>query len=344
MATLGAAPALAADPVAPATAGPVSAPASRIVEVRIALSSEVLKKLSEPRLRRLLEIELEGSAVLAPGAVGPLGDHVAYIWVDRPTPNQIAIEVRVGDRAVGRREIAAAGLSGDVAARLVAIAASEMVRDQMEPVRAAPRRPTLPRRATEAEIELASRGQPGIQLLAAADIAFAPKDTAVLVGPSLGVGFRYYGVSETLFARWLTGPSHGGSLRWLEVGLSADYRLWLSPAFRLAVGAEAALASAHLGDATVALGAPGERDTWSARAGGRLGAEVHLGGPVWLSLTATPGAILRPVRYETPTSKGTFEGLWVGAGLGLTFEWGRKATPPPREPAVIAYHQRPSRD
>ena len=312
-----------------ATAPPVAAPASRIVEVRIALSSDALKKLSEPRLRRLLEIEIEGSAVLAPGAVGPLGDHVAYIWVDRPVPNQIIIEVRVGDRAVVRREIAAAGLSGDVAARLVAIAASEMVRDQMEPVRAAPRRPPPPRRPTDAEIELASRGQPGIQLLAAADIAFAPKDGAVLAGPSLGVGFRYYGVSETLSARWLTGPSHAGSLRWLEVGLSADYRLWLSPSFRLAFGAEAAFASAHLGDAAVAYSAPGERDTWSARAGGRLGAELHLAGPVWLSLTATPGAILRPVRYETSSGKGTFEGLWVGAGLGLTFEWGRKVAPPP---------------
>ncbi|MEP7125161.1 MAG: hypothetical protein ABJE95_29795 [Byssovorax sp.] len=330
--TLAAASALAADPPAPVVAASASAPASRIVEVRIALSSEVLKKISEPRLRRLLEIELEDSAVLAPGAAGPLGDHVAYIWVDRPTPNRIAIEVRVGDRAVGRREIAAAGLSGDVAARLVAIAASEMVRDQMEPVRAAPRKPPAPRRPTEAEIELASRGQPGIQLLAAADIAFAPKDAAVLAGPSLGVGFRYYGVSETLFARWLTGPSRAGSLRWLEIGLAADYRLWLSPSFRLAFGAEAAFASAHLGDATVPYGAPGERDTWSTRAGGRIGAELHLGGPIWLNLTATPGAILRPVHHEAPTGKGTFEGLWVGAGLGLTFEWGRKAVLTPVSP------------
>jgi hypothetical protein len=325
--------ALAADPApvaaAPPAAAPVVAPASRIVEVRIALSSEVLKKLSEPRLRRLLEIELEGSAVLAPGAIGPLGDHVAYIWVDRPSTNQIAIEVRVGDRAVGRRDIAAAGLSSDVAARLVAIAASEMVRDQMEPVRAAPRRPLPPRRPTEAEIELASRGQPAIQLLAGADVAFAPKDGAVLSGPSLGVGFRYYGVSETLFARWLTGPSHSGALRWLEFGLSAEYRLWLSPSFRLSFGGEAALASAHLGDARIELGLPGERDTWSARAGGRLGAEVHLGGPVWLNLTATPGAILRPVRYDSPLGKGALEGLWMGAGVGLSFEWGRKAVVAP---------------
>jgi hypothetical protein len=332
VATLVAAPALAADPPPPAAAPPaggaVAAPASRIVEVRVALSSDLLKQLSEPRLRRLLEIELEGSAVLAPRAVGPLGDHVAYIWVDRPSVNRIAIEVRVGDRAVSRREIAAAGLSGDVAARLVAIAASEMVRDQMEPVRAAPRRPPPPRRPTEAEIELASRGQPAVQLLAGADVAFVPHDGAVLAGPSLGLGFRYYGVSETLFARWLTGPSHSGALRWLELGLSADYRIWLTPSWRLSFGGEAALASAHLGDAYVASSSPAERDTWSARAGGRVGAELHLGGPVWLSLTATPGAILRPVRYESPLGKGSVEGLWMGAGLGLSFEWGRKAVLP----------------
>ena len=333
MATLVAARALAADHpplvAAPSTvAPPVTAPASRIVEVRLALSSEVLKKLSEPRLRRLLEIEIEGSAVLAPGAVGPLGDHVAYIWVDRPLPNQIAIEVRVGDRAVVHRDIAAANLSGDVAARLVAIAASEIVRDQMEP-RPPPRRAPPPRRPTEAEIELASRGQPAIQLLVAADSAFAPRDGAVLAGTSLGVGFRYHGFSETLFARWLTGPSQSGALRWLELGISADYRLWVSPSFRLAFGAEAALASAHLGDATLALGAPGERDTWSARAGGRASAELHLAGPMWLSLTATPGAILRPVRYDSPSGKGALEGLWMGAGLGLTFEWGHKVAVSP---------------
>ncbi len=310
--------------VAPA-ASAVAAPASRIVEVRVALSTDALKKLSEPRLRRLLEIELEGSAVLAPGTIGPLGDHVAYIWVDRPSEDQIAIDVRVGDRPVSRREIAAARLSGDEAARLVAIAASEMVRDQLEPVRAPPRRPPPPRRPTEAEIELASRGLPAVQLLAGADVAFAPKDGAVLAGTSLGLGFRYYGISETLFARWLTGPSNSGALRWLELGLSAEYRLWLSPSWRLAFGGEAAVASAHLGDAHVAYGAPGERDTWSARAGGRIGAELHLGGPVWLSLTATPGAILRPVRYESPAGKGAMEGLWLGAGLDLHFEWGRKA-------------------
>lgn len=334
MAALVATSALAADlpaPVAtvvPAAPG-VSAPGSRLVEVRLALSSDALKKLSEPRLRRLLEIEIEGSAVLAPGAVGPLGDHVAYIWVDRPAERQMAIEVRVGDRAVARREIAAAGLTGDVVARLVAIAASEMVRDQMEPVRAAPRRAPPPRRPTADEIELASRGQPALQLFAGADVAFAPHDAAVLAGPSLGVGFRYYGVSETLFARWLTGPSHSGALRWLEFGISADYRLWLTPSWRLSFGGEAALASAHLGDARIVEGVPGERDTWSARAGGRIGAELHLGGPVWLGLTATPGAILRPVRYDSAAGKGALEGLWMGVGLGLGFEWGRKVAPSP---------------
>ncbi len=327
MATLVATAAFAADLPAAAAApsGVSSAPALRVVEVRIALSSDALTKLSEPRLRRLLEIELEGSAVLAPGAVGPLGDHVAYLWVDRPTERQIAIEVRVGERAVARRDIAAEGLTGDVAARLVAIAASEMVRDQMEPLRAVPRRPPPPRRPTAEEIELASRSQPAVQLFAGADLAFLPQDAGILAGPSLGLGFRYYGISETLFARWLTGPSPSGALRWLEFGVSADYRLWLSPSFRLAFGGEAALASAHLGDARIAGGLPGERDTWSARAGGRIGAEFHLGGPLWLTLTATPGAILRPVYYESPAGKGTLEGLWIGAGAGFHFEWGRKA-------------------
>src|SRR5262249_33216018 len=56
-------------------------PPPRLVEVRFALSASAAKQLSEPRLRRLLEIELGDDAVIAPATTGPLGDHIAYVWV-----------------------------------------------------------------------------------------------------------------------------------------------------------------------------------------------------------------------------------------------------------------------
>jgi hypothetical protein len=57
----------------------------RTIEIRLALSDAAASTLGEPRMRRLIEIETDSFAVLAPGAVGPLGDHVAYVWVDQPT-------------------------------------------------------------------------------------------------------------------------------------------------------------------------------------------------------------------------------------------------------------------
>lgn len=271
-------------------------------------------------MRRLLEIELEESAVLAPGVSGPLGDHVAYVWIDQPTPAQVVIEVKVGDRSIARREIRVAGLAGDVAARLVSIAASEMVQAQMQPIRPPPRRPLPPRRPTAEEIEIASRAQPALSLMPSASIALLPADATVLAGPALGVGFRSFGASEGLFARWLTGAGHAGLVRWLEVGVAADYRFWLHPSWRLALGADAGLSSVHLSEARVRSGAPGDQDTWSARAGARLGVETRLAASTWFTLSLEPSAILRPVRYEGAAQQGAIEGLWLGLNLGLSFE------------------------
>jgi hypothetical protein len=288
--------------------------------VRLALSSPAAKRLAEPRLRRLLEIELQDSAVLAPGAAGPLGDYVAYVWVDQPTAALGVIEVRVGDRAVAHREIGTSGLSGDVAARLVAIAASEMVREQLEPVAKAPPPAASPRKPTPDEIEKAARAQPALQLAPGAAFAFLPAPGAFLGGASLSAGFRYLGLSETLTGRWLSGTSDAGALRWLELGLGVDYRLWLGRSFRLALGGEAALASVHLGEVLRIAETDGDHETWSARAGARVGAELRIAPGTWLGLSVAPGAVLRPAPYETRAGKGAIEGAFLGFGLGLHFD------------------------
>jgi hypothetical protein len=302
-------------PPAPAAPAPVAPP--RIVEVRMAIAPAAAQHLSEPRLRQLLEIELGDSAVLAPGMSGPLGDHVAYVWIDEPTPAQVLIEVRIGERAVARREISVAGFPGDVAVRFVVVATAEMVRSQMQPVR---RRPH-PRRPTAEEIEIASREWSAVVFQAGAGSAFLPGASGGLAGTSLSVAFRNFGVTPSLFGRWYLGRAEGGPLRWLEAGVSADYRLWASPWLRFAAGGLATVAAVHLAEARAVDGVADQVDSWSARAGGLVAAEFRLGGGFWLGLGLEPGAILRPVPYRGTTPAETFlRGAFLAANLTLTYE------------------------
>jgi hypothetical protein len=148
-----------------------------------------------------------------------------------------------------------------------------------------------------------------------------PSDSGFLAGPSLSLGYRSRRTSETVFGRLLGGTGDGGSLRWLELGLAADYRLWLGSSWRLVGGLAAALASVRIGDARGVDEIAGERDTWSARAGLVLGAETRLLPSTWLALALEPGAILRPASYmDTAGAAGTLDGAWLGATLSLQLE------------------------
>ncbi|WP_437762838.1 hypothetical protein WME77_32885 [Sorangium sp. So ce764] len=311
----------AAAPVAPrlpAAAAPV--------EVRVALSRGAAEEVSSDRVRRLLEIELPDGAALAAEPVGPLGDRVVAVWVDRPTAARLEIQVRLDGRAVVRRQIAVSGLTSDVAARLVAIAASEMIRAEMRRARA-PRRPPSPRRPTQDEVELASRDLDTLSVSAGPYAAVVSGGPRVLGGAGLALGLRRLRLTESLFARLLAAPSGGEPLRWIEAGFSGDYRFWLSASWRLSIGATASVASLRLPAAVSVDGIAGERDTWSARAGLGLGVETRLGGPVWLGLTLDPGIVLRPAPYEGARGEaGAVEGAWLGVGLSLATE--RRSAPP----------------
>ncbi len=315
-----AAPSIAfAQAAVPAAEVTVTAPPQRLVEVRLALSSTAVKLLSEPRLRRLLEIELGDAAVLAPAPTGPLGDHVAYVWVDLLGPATLAIEVRVGARSVERREIADAELTGDIAARVTAIAAAEMVRDQMKPVRA-PKKQPAPKPPSAEEIEAASRQVDAVSVDARATAAFVPSAGATMFGPSVELGFRRYGIGAHAVASFLTGPTDFGSARWFEAGLGGGYRQWVTPSLRFAGELFATAAAVRVAGAHVVGESESRFDTWSARAGGTLAIEWRASEPVWLTLGVSPSVVLRPFDVTTGGVRTPFEGFFLGATIGVLFE------------------------
>jgi hypothetical protein len=298
----------------------VAAPAPRLVEVRMSLSAGAADRLAEPRLRRLLEIELEDDALLAPGTAGPLGDHVAYVWIDLPSPSTALIEVRIGERAVARRELAVGGLAWDVVARFAAIATAEMVRAQMRPVR--PRRTTVPqKRKTAAELEVAARDAPAAMFSGSWMVAGLPSAGVFLAGPSLVLGLRSRRASLGVGGALLGGGVDGGPVRWMEAGLSGDYRFWLTPGWRLVAGAGASLAALRMTEASAVDGVAGERDTWSARAAALLGSEWRLAPAAWLGVALEPGAVLRPAPFTDAAGEAQrIEGAWLGGRLSLVVE------------------------
>jgi hypothetical protein len=288
--------------------------------VRFAVSSAAQKQISEPRLRRLLEIELGDEAVLAPGATGPLGDHVAYVWVDLIEPSTVVIEVRTGVRAVDRREIADAELTGDIVVRVIAIAAADMVRAQMRPVRP-PKKPHAPKPPSPEEIEAASRLVDALVWTPRASAAFVPAAGATMFGPTLDLGFRRFGAGAHVTASLLTGPATFGSARWFEVGLGMSYRLWVAPSLRFAAELSAGAAAVRVSGASVVAEPAGALDTWTARAGGSLAVEWRAREPIWLTLGVGPSAVLRPFELEAPAgARGAFDGVFVGTALGIAIE------------------------
>jgi hypothetical protein len=311
-------PAKSDDQPAPVTP-PTTTTNPRRIEVRLAMSRAAADALSEVRLRRLFELELDDVGSLAPGTGGPLGDSVAHVWLDVLRPPQVLIEVRFAERPVSRRFIAIEGLSADVSARLVAIAAIELVRAQSRPLR--PRKEPKPRAPTAKEIELASRRAPAIVWSVGSSFAVLPPASGFLWGPSVSLGFRAMGASEHLFARWLMGSTDTSSMRSLEVGLAADYRVWLHPSVRLAFGADAAISFLRLSDVRSIDGVTNMRDAWSGRAGGIVGLDVRAFRRGWIGFHLDPGVVLRPVPFEDFVGKpGNIQGFWLGFGVTLQIE------------------------
>jgi hypothetical protein len=290
--------------------------------VRVALSKEAAKRLSALRVRRLIAIELEGFAEVDPNAVGPLGDVVVRVWIDAPNPRRVLIEVRrEGRRATARRGLAIADFSRVVAARVVSIAAAEMVRVQARigrdatPVTNGPQDPVMDVAAFAFDAGFGTMLLPVSQPLALFGPELALEHRAALSGA--------IATSQTIYGRYLIGESDRKRARWLELGAAIELRLMLSRAWRMRLGVKGGGIVLGLPHALQINGAPvaGEGsggEEWSARLGGVLGVEAKLEEHTWLSLSAEPGGMLRSINIDDRRGERShIEGFAMLFGVGL---------------------------
>ncbi|MBI5537545.1 MAG: hypothetical protein HY898_32785 [Deltaproteobacteria bacterium] len=291
---------------------------SKSIELRASFSAAASSYFQEPRLRRLLSIELQNLATVSSNPSGPLGDQVAWAWIDLPTESTVSIEARVAGTPALRRTISIEGLGPDAAARHVAIAAAEMIRSLAHPSRV--RKPAAGKSPCCEQLETLAHSMPALVWNGGASAAAITGEPMILGGASIGLGLRYHHTGARVTARWLGGRPAFGTLSWLEAGLGVDHRFRLHPSWRLWLGASAAAASLQLGGAQSVDGEVGRHSTWSARAGGSLGVETRLGDSTWLGLAVEPGAILRPVAYDDPSGSGKVGGAWIGFDLSLQYD------------------------
>jgi hypothetical protein len=292
--------------------------ASKSIELRASFSATASGFFQEPRLRRLLAIELQSVATVSSTSSGPLGDQVAWAWIDLPEESTASIEARVAGSAVLRRTISIEGLGPDAAARHVAIAVAEMIRSLAHPSRS--RKPVAGKSPCCEQLETASRSMPRLIWNGGASAAVITGEPMLLAGASIGLGLRYHHTGARLLARWLGGSPGFGTVSWLEAGLGVDQRFTLHRSWRMWLGAQAAAASLQIGGVQSVDGQSGQHAAWSARAGASVGAETRLGESTWLGLAVEPGAILHPVAFEDPSSSGKLGGGWIGFDLSLQYD------------------------
>jgi hypothetical protein len=267
------------------------------------------------RVLRLLDIELDERTPLAEQPIGPLGSDIIWVWIDMPSTGVALIEVRRFERPVARRTLAVASLAPEVAARVVAIAAAEMVRAQARAARAkeSPKPAPGPANDEASHAHLLA----GITVSAALTALVLPMASpAVLYGPELGLTHRRGATGQQLYGRWLVNAAGEDLVRWLEVGAGADLRLPLpSPDWRLHFGARAAAVSARLGGALDEYGDATGVQEWTALGAAVLGVEARLAGPTWLEIAVEPGAVLHTVQSTRPSAEPSELG---GFALGLS--------------------------
>lgn len=282
--------------------------------VRVAVSPAAAKRLLAKRVRRLIALEVRRTVRTEREPIGPLGEELIRVWIDVPNPRRAIIEVRRTGRTLARRAISIADFDGNVAARVVAIAAGEMVRVQARAVRRVPK--TTPDASAHRDPDA---GDGAFRTNAGFGVLIAPNsEPALMLGPELGIEHRRGITAQTLYARWLMGEGEAQRIRWLEIGAAFDVRLPLSEQWRLRLSAKAGGVSLWLPNAVLIDGLPSQGSEWSLRAGGLLGIETRLSQRDWLGLSVEPGATLRTLGVVDAARQSTeVGGFTLGIALNL---------------------------
>lgn len=268
--------------------------------VRIALSARAAERLSEARVRRLVEIQLAGAATVPSEAVGPLDENAVRVFIDLPDPSVATIQVQGPGRRLAARRVDVSGLPWDAATRFVAIATSESVRVQLRPV-ARPR----PKAPTPDEIAARLGRTPSLEVGGALAAAWLPDPGVGLFGPRLRLSFHPRWVSEHVTLTALGSSSTGA---WLEGGLGASHRTFWTPDVRTHVGAGLGVAGA--------FDLEGEdededADLW-IRGHALLGLGLRTSASAWFSFDLEPGFTVDARRERT--------GPYVGGAVQISFD------------------------
>lgn len=267
--------------------------------VRLALSKKAAEKLSEPRVRLLVALQVGDGVTVPAEATGPLDEEAVRIFIDLPEPTIAVVQVQAPDGRLETRNVDVAGLPWEVATRFVAAAAAQSVRAQLSP----PRKPR-PRPLTPEEVASKLAAKPWLEVSAGLEAVYSSDLGTALFGSRLRFAYHESVLSQAISLAAL-GSLDGGL--WTEVDIAASHRFWIRPDLRIALGLGFALAlTSGLRDE-----AADDLDLWiRPHALGAL--DLRMTEDAWLSLAVDPGVTVDPHTEEV--------GLWVGGMVRLGYE------------------------
>jgi hypothetical protein len=286
----------------------------------------------DPRLaRRLVALELADVSVAPPPTLGD-AEYSLYVRVRGAADSRLRVELWEHGRFQGARVLPAVDPRPELVARRIAVAAATLAR-QLRVKRQTELAREAEADARRAEVE---RILMRLERLPSARLAVGPR--TALVGPAelwlMGVHVEGQLRLVPGLTLGMFGGGYGGkpsalprslAMRWAELGLAPGVVLPLGRGVELAVNAEAAAAALELPEATSVDGDRGRKQTWSARAGGRV--QVVLPFPALdLAIGPDAGVLLKHVPVEDSRGSASVGPLWLG--LSAAFVLGRPLVSP----------------
>lgn len=266
--------------------------------LRIVVSPQAADKLSEGRVRRLIELQVGGGISIPDDGWGRLDEHSIRVFIDLVTPTMVIVQVQAPDRKLETRNVDVAGLPWEVATRFVAIAVSQSVRAQLAP----PRKPK-PRPPTDDEIAAELASHPTVELSAGLEGVYASDVGTGLFGSRLTLSFHQPVLSESISVG-LLGSFEGGL--WADFDVAAFHRFWIGPDLRIGAGLGFALAVTDGIRPTTE-----ETELW-VRPHALAAIDFRMTPKSWFAIGIDPGMTVDPRREEV--------GLWLGGSLRIEYE------------------------